>query len=165
MKKKNSILCLFVLFSNFCFGQNLNQLNQEEIRKMEGHKTGVYVPKGVFYKGGEKLSSSIQSIRQSGDALKSTERVVIDFSTPNTPKIYSYLSDSEKILYIDFFNTEIKDKKLELTNSMFVDSINFYPWKKDGSLSMEIKLKERVFCDLFYLESPGRMVIDIRKGL
>lgn len=161
MDKKLPILCFLILFSDFCFGQNLNQ---EKAKKIEGRKTGVYVQEGIFYKGGSSIKSAIQTIRRSGDSAKNQERVVIDFSTSNTPQIYSYLSDSEKILYIDFFNTEIKDKKPELVNSTFVESVIFYPWK-DNSLSMEIKLKEKVFCDLFYLETPGRMVIDIRKGL
>ena len=161
MDKKLPILCFLILISDFCFGQNLNQ---EKAKKIEGRKTGVYVQEGIFYKGGSSIKSAIQTIRRSGDSTKNQERVVIDFSTPNTPQIYSYLSDSEKILYIDFFNTEIKDKKPELVNSTFVESVIFYPWK-DNSLSMEIKLKEKVFCDLFYLETPGRMVIDIRKGL
>ncbi len=161
MDKKLPILCFLILISDLCYGQNLNQ---EKANKIEGRKTGVYVQEGVFYKGGSMIKSAIQSIRRSGDSAKNQERVVIDFSTANTPQIYSYLSDSEKILYIDFFNTEIKDKKPELVNSTFVESVIFYPWK-DNSLSMEIKLKEKVFCDLFYLESPGRMVIDMRKGL
>jgi len=161
MEKKKLILCFLVLISEFCLGQDVNK---EKTTKMEGRKTGIYIQQGIFYKGGANLNSAIQSIRRSGDLGKSQERVVIDFSTPNPPKIYSYLSDSEKILYIDFFNTEIKDKKLELINSTFVDGINFYPWK-NNLLSMEIKLKEKVFCDLFYLDTPGRMVIDIRKGL
>lgn len=161
MKKFFFILCYLVLLSEYSFGQNLNL---EKAKKMEGHKTAVFMNQGVFYKGGPDLNSAIQSIRRSGDPGKNQERVVIDFSTANPPKIYSYLSDSEKILYVDFFNTEIKDKKLQLLNSTFVESINFYPWK-GGSLSMEIKLKEKVFCDLFYLDTPGRMVIDIRKGL
>jgi hypothetical protein len=161
MDKKLPILCFLILISNLCFGQNLNQ---EKTKKMEGRKTGVYVQEGIFYKGGSSIKSAIQTIRRSGDSAKNQERIVIDFSTSNTPQIYSYLSDSEKILYIDFFNTEIKDKKPELINSTFVESVIFYPWK-DNSLSMEIKLKEKVFCDLFYLETPGRMVIDFRKGL
>ena len=161
MDKKLLFICFLISISDLCFGQNLNK---EKTKKMEGHKTGVYVQEGIFYKGGSSTKSGIQSIRRSGDTTKNQERIVIDFSTANTPQIYSYLSDSEKILYIDFFNTEIKDKKPELLNSTFVDSVIFYPWK-DNSLSMEIKLKEKVFCDLFYLETPGRMVIDIRKGL
>lgn len=161
MGKKFLMLCFFISISEFCFGQDLNK---EKARKMEGRETKAFLSKGIFYKGGADLPTAIQKIRRSWDAKKSNERVVIDFSTENPPKIYSYLSDSEKILYIDFFNTEIKDKKLELVDSTFVDSINFYPWK-DNLLSMEIKLKEKVFCDLFYLDTPGRMVIDIRKGL
>jgi hypothetical protein len=161
MKKKLFIFCIFASFSNHSFAQNLNQ---EKAKKMEGRKTGVYVQEGIFYKTGQEIKTELQNIRRSGDSAKSQERVVIDFSTANVPKVYSYLSDSEKILYIDFFNTEIKDKNPTLANSTFVDSINIYRWK-DNKMSMEVKFKERVFCDLFYLDTPGRLVIDMRKGL
>ena len=161
MNKRLFIFCIFVLFSNHSFGQNLNQ---EKAIKLADKKNPFYKNQGIFYKSGPNINSSIQSIRRSWDPKKSEERVVIDFSTTDSPRIYGYLSESEKILYLDFFNTEIKDKNPTLANSNFVDSINIYQWK-DNKISMEVKFKERVFCDLFYLDTPGRLVIDMRKGL
>ncbi len=161
MKGKISVFFLLLMSISNSFGQNLNL---EKARAIEGHKTGIFVEEGIFYKSASEIKSELKGFRRSGDKEKTKERVVIDFSTKSVPRIYSYLSNSEKILYVDFFNTEIKVNNPKLENSTFVDSIKIYPWK-DDKLSMEIKLKDKVFCDLFYLENQGRLVIDMRKGL
>jgi hypothetical protein len=102
-------------------------------------------------------------MRNSSPSGKNQERIVLDFTSPEVPALYSFLSDSENILYVDFFNTQLKDKISGLANSPFVDRIEFHVWR-DGLLTMEMKLKGRVFCEPFYLSTPSRLVFDLRKG-
>ena len=82
-------------------------------------------------------------------------------SSTEIPRLYGFISRSEKKIYIDFFNTELKGNVGTFGASYFVDSINFYPWS-DGSVSVEMSFKENIFADLFYLETPGRLVLDVK---
>ncbi len=63
---------------------------------------------------------------------------------------------------LDFFNTGL-DKSIEsVSNVKYVKSIDFYNID-ESSLSAEITFKESVSFDIFYLENPGRLVIDAKK--
>ena len=48
-----------------------------------------------------------------------------------------------------------------MKDSKFVKSIDFIS-VDDKNLTMELSLKGKASFDIFYLENPGRLVIDIR---
>jgi hypothetical protein len=136
-------------------------LVKERIRKLSNNKTSVYIEKGIFHNGGVKQEAVLKSIRQSFNPKLGFERVVIDFNTNNVPKIYGHISSQDKMLYVDFFETSIA-KEFQTTGSKhFVEKINFFPIEKNY-LSMEIKLKTKVTADIFYLDNPARLVIDLK---
>lgn len=145
---------------NTALAQNLMG---ERIRKLQGRKTGIFIDKGIFHNGSIKSSSSLSSLRHFYDKSSKSERIVFDFSTKQIPKVYGLISRKEKKIYIDFFATELKGNVGTFGSSHFVDSINFYPWN-DGSVSIEMTFKENISYDLFYLDTPGRLVLDV-KGL
>lgn len=136
-------------------------LMNERIRKLQGRKAGVFIDKGIFHNGPVKAASTLSSLRHFYDKSSKNERIVFDFSTEQLPKVYGLISKGEKKIYIDFFNTELKGNVDKFGNSHFVESINFYPWN-DGSVSVEMMFKDNILCDLFYLETPGRLVIDVK---
>ena len=45
--------------------------------------------------------------------------------------------------------------------TQYVEAINFFPISRE-TLSVELKFKEKVSVDIFYLDNPGRLVIDIK---
>jgi hypothetical protein len=88
------------------------------------------------------------------------ERVVVDFNTPKVPKIYGHIAANKK-LSVDFFETTMNTSRPQVRNSQFVQAIDFIT--VDGkTTTMEIALKGKSSFDVFYLENPGRLVIDIR---
>ena len=82
------------------YGQDLLK---ERIRKLSSNKTSIYIEKGIFHNGGVKLQSSLKSLRQSYNPKQGFERIVIDFSTNNVPKVYGHMSSDDRKLYLDIF--------------------------------------------------------------
>ena len=136
-------------------------LFKERIRKLSSNKTSVYIEKGIFHNGGVKLVSTLKSLRQSYNPKQGFERIVIDFSTDKIPKIYGNISSDEKKIYLDIFETTLDKSFKTVANTRYVEKINFFPIESNH-LSIDLKLKNKVIADIFFLESPGRLVIDLK---
>ncbi len=156
-------LSLFLLVLSF-FVQNVfaQNLMEERIRKIGGAKKGVYFEKGIFHNGKTFKETNLKAIRHSYSSKTSSERVVLDFETNQVPRIYGYMTGAQKRIYLDLFDTKIKKEVSSFGTSHFVENIDFFDTSKE-SLSLEISLKESVSAEVFYLETPGRLVIDLKK--
>lgn len=152
------IFVIFCLLHTSLFAQDLLK---ERIRKIGGIKTSIYIEKGVFHNGGVKQESSIKAIRQSYNPKQGFERIVIDFSSSNIPKVYGHISSDEKKVYIDFFDTTLAKELQTIAKTRFVEKVNFFPIE-ENFLSVELKLKTKSSADIFFLENPGRLVIDLK---
>ncbi len=156
MKK---ILIINILFlCNCIFGQGLLD---ERIRQISNKKRSVYLDRGIFHNGGPKHSATLKAVRHSYTKKLGYERVVFDFNTKETPRIYGNINGLQKKLYLDFFKTTVGNNIASFGKSIYVDSLNFFPIDKD-SLSVELVFKKKVSVDIFSLENPGRLVIDVK---
>ena len=152
------LISILPLFVSMTFSQDLMS---ERIRKVVGKKRAVYFKKGIFYSTTSKVSSTLKAVRHSFVPARGYERIVFDFTSTKSPKVYGYFSEDMKKIYIDFFDAKLGDSIGSFGNSKYVDKIDFYP-VGDESLSTEIRLKGESSIDVFYLEKPGRLVIDIK---
>lgn len=156
---RSFLLCLFVLFaSTTAYSQDLLK---ERIRKLGNKKTSIYVESGIFHNGGVKGEGLIKGIRQSYNPQQGFERIVIDFGASQIPKVYGNLNSAEKKLYIDFFDTNLDKELKTVASTRYIEKVNFFPIEP-GHLSMEVKLKAKVTADIFFLENPGRLVLDLK---
>lgn len=154
---KLSLLLLSLLTVSPILAQSLME---ERIWKVAPRKKSIFLDSGVFHLNSNLASSTITGVRNSAVNGRGYERVVIDFNTPTVPKIYGHIAENKK-LSVDFFNTTMGTNQPQMKNSKFVKSIDFI--NVDGkSVTMEIALKGKSSFDVFYLENPGRLVIDIR---
>lgn len=153
------VFCLTSALSGSVFGQDLFK---ERIRKLSSNKTSIYVEKGIFHNGGVKLQSTLKSLRQSYNPKQGFERIVIDFSTNQVPKIYGHISNDERKMYLDVFDTTLAKDFKSVSTTMYIEKFNFFPIESNH-LSIDMKLKGKVIADIFYLENPGRLVIDLKK--
>lgn len=153
-----SLFCLTSISSEGAFAQDLLK---ERIRKLSNNKTSIYVEKGIFHNGGVKVQSTLKSLRQSYNPKQGFERIVIDFSTNQVPKIYGHISSEDKKMYLDIFETNLAKDFKTVTNTRFINKINFFPIESNH-LSIDMQLKGKVIADIFYLENPGRLVIDLK---
>lgn len=153
----------FVILIQAVLSSNLlaQDLLKERIRKLSGNKTSIYVDKGIFHNGGVKQEAVLKSIRQSFNPKQGFERIVMDFNSSQIPKVYGHFSSSDKKIYIDLFNTTLANDLQTLASTRYIEKINFFPIESN-QLSMEIKLKANVTVDIFYLDNPGRLVIDLK---
>ena len=133
----------------------------ERIRKITPRKRSIYFNKGIFHNGGIKQKSTLKAIRHSFSERVGYERIVFDYKTNKTPRIYGNMNSEENKIYLDFFNTELPKDINSFGSSKYIKNINFYPLSKDA-LSVELSLKKESTIDVFYLESPARLVIDIK---
>ncbi len=153
-----SLALIIVLFSSSVFAQNLME---ERIWKISARKKSIFLDSGVFHHNSNVKGAGISSVRNSVVAGRGYERVVIDFSSATIPKIYGHISGSPQKLSIDFFDTNAMTNQTNLKNSQFVKSIDFI--SVDGkTMTMEMSFKAKSSFDVFYLENPARLVIDIR---
>lgn len=155
---KYLVLIFGLLVSSLVFSQDLLK---ERIRKLTNKKTSIYIESGIFHNGGIKNEGVIKGLRRSYDPKQGFERIVVDFGSSQIPKIYGNLNSLEKRLYIDFFDTTLDKELKTIASTRYIEKVNFFPIEA-GQLSVEIKLKSKVSADIFYLESPGRLVIDLK---
>jgi hypothetical protein len=152
----------FVLISLFLSMPVLAQnLMEERIWKVSPRKKSIFLDSGVFHHNSALKGAGITSVRNSFVAGRGYERVVIDFNTASIPKVYGHISAQSKKISVDLFETSAMTAQPQLKNSKFVKGIDFI--SVDGkTMTMEMNMKGKSSFDVFYLENPGRLVIDIR---
>lgn len=158
---KFTLFFLIIIPSVIAFNLSAQDLMKERIRKLSSNKTSIYIEKGIFHNGGVKQEAVLKSIRQSFNPKQGFERIVIDFNTNQIPKVYGHISSMDKKLYVDFFTTSLAKDFQTIGSKHFVEKINFFPIESNY-LSMEMDLKGKVTADIFYLENPARLVIDLK---
>jgi hypothetical protein len=159
MKSVLSVLLITLGLSQFSFAQDLLQ---ERIWKISSRKRSIFFDKGVFHSEANPVNQKLNGIRNSYVPARGYERVVFDFTSTKPPKVYGKISSSEKKVYIDFFNSSLGTNVAQLKNIKFLKNIDFFTIDKDN-VSVELQFTEKVSYDIFYLENPGRLVIDVKK--
>jgi hypothetical protein len=152
----------FLLLSLFVFTTaSAQNLMEERIWKIAPRKKSIFLDSGVFHFNSNVKNAGITAVRSSAVPGRGYERVVVDFSTPSIPKIYGHISPQDNKISVDFFETTVSTNQAQLKNSKNVKAIDFV--SVDGkSVTMELSLKGKSSFDVFYLDNPGRLVIDIR---
>ncbi len=155
---------LAIVLSVLCISLNVfaQDLTKARIRKLNLSKKAVYIDNGIFHNGSTKVVSSIKAMRHSFTAKEGYERIVFDFSSAQVPRVYGNFNSKDKKLYIDFFDTSLDGAVKSFGKTRFVEEIKFFPVSEE-SLSLEMSLKDNVVIDIFYLENPGRLVVDVKK--
>lgn len=152
------LLFLTLLVSFPVLAQNLME---ERIWKVSARKKSIFLDSGVFHHNSSLKNSGITAIRSSSTTGQGYERVVVDFNTPSIPKIYGNISAKDQKITVDFFDAVITTAQPQLKSSKNVKAIDFI--NVDGkSITMDLSMKGKASFDIFYLENPGRLVIDIR---
>jgi len=148
-----------MLFITNVFAQNLNS---QRIWKISSKKRSIFLDKGIFHSDSEVKNVQLTGVRNSYVSSRGYERVVFDFNTVNTPRIYGHISKEEKKIYLDFFGTSLNKALSSIKEVKYVKSVDFYNIDKD-QLSVELSFNSTVSFDIFFLENPGRLVIDVKK--
>ena len=160
-KIKNVFILVILTLCVIPIVASAQNLVEERIRRISDRKKSVFLNRGIFHNGGPSVPSSLKAVRHSYNQKLGYERLVMDFETAKVPRIYGHIATGEKKLYLDLFDTEIKGAIGSFGSSKYVETINFFPISSD-TLSVEIHFKQSVSVDIFYLESPGRFVIDVK---
>lgn len=154
-----AIIFLLILQSTQLFAQDLTK---QRIWKISSKKRAVFLDKGVFYSKSDSSNQELKGIRNSYVASRGYERVVFDFSSNTPPRVYGHIASSENKVYIDLHKTSLNKAIQAVKNVKFVKSVDFFNLDKDN-LSVELSFNEKVSFDIFHLENPGRLVIDVKK--
>lgn len=152
------LLFLTLFMSLPVLAQNLME---ERIWKVSPRKKSIFLDSGVFHHNSALKGAGITAVRSSATPGQGYERVVVDFNTASVPKVYGHISAKEQKITVDFFDTSIVTSQPQLKTSKNVKTIDFI--NVDGkSITMDLSMKGKASFDIFYLENPGRLVIDIR---
>lgn len=137
-------------------------LMEERIWKVSPRKKSIFLDSGVFHHNSTLKNAGVTSVRSSFVADRGYERIVVDFNTPSIPKLYGHISPQSHKISVDLFETTSMTNQPQLKNSKYVKGLDFI--SVDGkTLTMELNMKGKTSFDVFYLDSPGRLVIDIRQ--
>lgn len=153
---------VFILFIFISFSALAQNLLEEKIWKIGARKRSVYQDKGVFHTGSEGTPGVLQTVRHSMNKGLGAERIVFDFNGQQVPRIYGHLAKSQDKIYLDFFGTTMAPNLVSDSSGEYLKAVEFYPISKD-ILSLELSFKGKITADIFYLESPARLVIDVKK--
>lgn len=134
-------------------------LNEERIWKIVPRKKAVYLNHGIFHLN-QGSRATVTGLRSSYVKDRGYERIVVDF-TGGVPKLYGHIDANTQKLSVDFFDTSVNPQISALRNTRNVEAVDFLAIDKD-QVTMEMRLKGKLNFDVFYLENPGRLVIDIR---
>ena len=152
------LLFLTLFMSLPVLAQNLME---ERIWKVSPRKKSIFLDSGVFHHNSNLKGAGITSVRSSATPGQGYERVVVDFNTASVPKMYGHISPKDNKISVDFFDSSIVTSQPQLKTSKNVKTIDFI--NVDGkSITMDLSMKGKTSFDIFYLENPGRLVIDIR---
>tara|TARA_Y100001936_G_C16091801_1_gene686946 strand:+ start:2632 stop:3102 length:471 start_codon:yes stop_codon:yes gene_type:complete len=153
------LILVVLALSSFASAQNLLT---ERIWKISSRKRSIFFDQGVFHSDLKPSPSTLTSIRNSYKPSKGYERIVFDFNSTTPPKVYGHISQKDKKIRLDFFNTELQKSMESVSNVKYLKDISFFNIDKEN-LSVEISFKADVSFDIFYLENHGRIVIDAKK--
>ena len=159
---KSRVGLIILLFFTVSLNSYADNLLKERIWKISSKKRSIFLDKGVFHSENNPIAQELTGIRNSFVKSRGYERVVFDFSSPKPPKVYGKISAKEKKVYLDFFNSSLGAKSQQLKNIKYLKNIDFFTLDKD-KLTVELNFTENVSFDIFYLEKPGRLVIDVKK--
>lgn len=153
---------LFLTFFNLLLISNVFSQNllEEKIWKISDRKKSMYQERGVFHNGKDGAAGVLTSIRHSYNKSIGAERIVFDFSGPVVPRTYGHLAKSSDKVFVDFFQTTYQGTDL-VTDGFYLRSVETFKISKD-IFSIELTFKNKVSMDVFYLENPGRLVLDIK---
>lgn len=142
-----------------CFGTNIFG---ERIFNLVNAKRSLYLSKGIFHLNKQGSAATLKGIRNSNLKSRSFERIVFDFSTTSLPSLYGSISQDKNKIYIDLYDAKI-DRSLMSKQPSYkkVSHINFMDIEKNRLIA-EINLKTSSEIEIFYLENPARLVVDIK---
>lgn len=157
MKKIISII--FIVLSANIFAQDL--LKQRVIN-LKGRKSSIYSDGGSFFHKSTLKGSKIKGIRSFYSDTRGFERIVLDLDTPLIPSIYGFIDNSKNKLYIDVLNSEASKSFTQQLSGQFLKSVDVLGLDK-ANTALELNFKGSYTFDVFFLSSPGRLVIDVKK--
>jgi hypothetical protein len=155
------LIILFVYLMNFSHVL-AQDLTKQRIWKISSKKRSVFLDKGIFYSDQKSSNQQLVGVRNSFAANLGYERIVLDFSNMTPPRIYGHIAGDEKKVYLDLKDTQLLKKIDIIKNIKYLKNVDFFNIDKDN-LSLELIFNEKVSFDIFYLENPGRLVIDVKK--
>ncbi len=158
MINKTLFLLTFFVLIPTSYSQSILK---NRIREIGAEKKSVYLQSGTFHGGKLVNSAALKGIRHAYKSDTQVERIVIDLEGVNLPRTYGYLNSSEKKLYLDLFNTQIDPKFAGFGGSKFVQNVDIIK-AGTSNISLEIAFKSQLTADIFYLENPARLVVDLK---
>jgi hypothetical protein len=138
--------------------------SETDVHLLLPRKNGLYKENGVFYfdkRSGEEKINRIRSVRHYYTPKEKMERIVLDMEGQHLNRVYTYISQKEKKIYIDMSHTTVSSELAPIGSSSLVKDLVFFPIDQD-LLSFELHFKDFEGIEAFYLENPLRFVLDIR---
>ncbi len=155
------IILLNFLFLSTGFSQNLTN---ERISKLIARKRSIYLSQGIFHHVNGEVSnfSLLKGVRSSYVKSRGFERIVFDFNSNKPPKIYGHISNKKKKVYLDFIGTGLDPNLNMQAKVRFASNIDFFNLDKNN-VSVEVSFKGKLNFEVFYLNNPGRIILDIKQ--
>lgn len=144
----------------FLFAANATGLSDQRIFKIQGSKKSTYLSSGVFHHDSAVNQVTLDNMRSSFTAGQGYERIVLDLNTSSIPKLYGQINQEKSKIYLDLYDT-IAGPGIKNVKGKFLSSVDVFSIEKDR-VSLELVFNGNYNYEVFYLENPGRVVIDVK---
>jgi hypothetical protein len=153
------------------YQEHKRNLENIVVRKAPGKKNNTYYQSGVVVGGNAQIQDgSLNGLRR-GLSKNGYERIVIDtgdgseigyfhVSLPEPSRSKSLITVTLKGVHK--LNLNEKKLKKHFSKSNYVRRVNIYPILSAKEAVLEIELKEEVPVEIFKLNKPGRLVMDLK---
>ena len=152
-------LLFLINISTISYAQDLLK---ERIWKLAPRKKSIFLDKGVFHSDANPQMQKLVGMRNSYVPARGYERIVIDFSGNKPPRIYGHVSKKDNKVFIDLFNTSMTPELEGISSIKYLKDVKFFDIEPDH-ISAELSFSRSVSFDIFYLENPARLVLDVKK--
>lgn len=152
-----------IIFSTLSSVAFSHQVPKQRILELLGKKTSVYNNSGIFFhKSDIEGDVKVEKIRSFYSSKRGFERVVVEFNTKKLPGIYGHIHEGGNKVYLDALGTKPNSGINQNVTGKYLKSIDIFALDKSNT-TLELNFSGNYNFNIFYLNSPGRLVIDVRK--
>jgi len=134
-------------------------LMEARVQKLGTREQSIYQGPRIVHNGPQKNDALLIEIRHSFHPAKQYERLVFQFKGDKVPKIYGHIG--QEVMRLNFFKTKIDENVTMKKNGKFIKGIDLIPFQNEY-VSLETLFNGPIISEIFFLENPGRLVIDLK---
>lgn len=156
------MITFFLALIPLSYSQNVLK---ENTWVLASSKKNIYFEQGIFRLNAATQQSTpvlLQNIRTNFNKKTQQERIVIDLSGNSLVSLYGSVLSSKKKVTLDLMQVAKSESLPNAIKGKFLQSVDIYIIEPK-LISLEFNFDSVYSFEIFYLENPMRVVIDVKR--